>query len=160
VEIDDAAEQREQKELERLLDLLASTDRLTRLGGAQELGRLGAPAAVEPLVRTLQATDDLLRTSAARALGRIGDESAVPALKETAVGDPASGVRTTAIDALAGIGDSDGLAMLRQLAIDPLPLIGSAERWFEPRPPFSTRRGELRRTRRWAAKRLRELNVA
>jgi hypothetical protein len=84
---DGATEARKRGDLAELLRLLADTDRVTRLGAAQELGKLGDPAALATLIRTLQANDDLLRMSAVKALARLGLPEAIPALHETAVSD-------------------------------------------------------------------------
>lgn len=154
---DASTEARVRGDLSELLRLLADTDRVTRLGAAQELGKLGDPAGVAPLIRTLQANDDLLRNSAIKALARIAQPEVIPALLETATTDPAWSVRVCAIDALATLDNDEGLAMLEQLAADPVPLIATASRYFNPRPPFSTRRSAIRHTKDWAVKRLREL---
>jgi HEAT repeat protein len=110
-------------------------------------------------MRALNANDDGLRISAANALATIGEPAAVPALLETASDDPASGVRATAIDALATLGSPRGVEMLASLAVDPLPLIATSDRWFSPSLTFGSQRNELRQTRRWALKRLQELHA-
>jgi len=148
----DAVEARKRGDLATLLDLLSDTDIRTRWAAAQQLGKLGDPGAIEPLVRRLQAADDGLRVSAIRALAAIGDASAAPALIETAGNDPASGVRLTAIEALALLGDPRGGEMLAMLAVDPESLLATSERKFA-----SFQQRDYRRERRWATKRLREL---
>jgi HEAT repeats len=148
----DAVEARKRGDLAALLDLLAGTDQATRWAAAQQLGKLGDPAAVAPLIRRLDAADDGLRVSAIRALAAIGEASAVPSLVEAATGDPASGVRVTAIEALALMGDPRGGEMLAMLAIDPSSVLGTSQRRFEDFPGDA-----YDHIRRWAMKRLREL---
>jgi hypothetical protein len=48
--------------------------------------------------------------------------------------------------------------MLAQLALDPRPLIAGSARQFKPLP-LGSRPSEIRNTRRWAAKRLRQLRA-
>jgi HEAT repeat protein len=163
----DAVEARKRGDLQALLDLLADTDLMTRWAAAQQLGRLGNPAAVAPLVRALQANDDGLRVSAAKSLAMIGDHAALPALIEAATNDPASGVRVTAVDALAVLGDPRGVELLVSLALDPAPaIIATSTRYQRPAEGgrlfarfISTRDNEIAQTRRWALKRLRELRA-
>jgi HEAT repeat protein len=73
----DAVEACKRGDLQALVNLLADLDQLTRCAAAQQLGDLGDPAAVKPLVRTLQASDDGLRISAAKALAKIGEPAAI-----------------------------------------------------------------------------------
>ena len=155
----DSAEARRHDTVQALLALLADTDRMTRIGAAQDLGALGDPAAVTPLLHCLHASDDLLRTSAVNALAKIGDPSAVPALLDVAKDDEASGVRVTAVDALATLGDPRAIDLLGRLALDPRPLIATPVRWFTPSWVFRSRLKEVRQTRRWALKRLRKLHA-
>lgn len=66
---------RDARALIRLLETHRAPD--VRLAAAQALGEIGAPEAVDPLLRALGATDDRLRRAAIVALARIGDRRAV-----------------------------------------------------------------------------------
>lgn len=138
----------------------ALTDPKLRLGAAHRLGDLKASRAVPALVRNLHVHNDFDRNSAVKALGKIGDTSAVPPLIEVAEEDEAAGVRTTAIDSLAMLGDPRGVQMLAELALDPRPLFASTSRYFDSPLSHSIRPTHLRSTRRWAAKRLRQLGAS
>jgi hypothetical protein len=163
-----AREAREQGDLRTLLDLLVDTDWRTRWAAAQELGRLGDPAAVDPLVRALDRKgDDGLRVSAIKSLAMIDHAAVVPALVEAARHDPASGVRITAVDALAMLGDPRGIDMLVDLVLEPAPtILVTSERRIRPAEGgrffahvVAGRDEEIAFTRRWALKRLRELRA-
>src|SRR5579862_5365824 len=117
--MDEARRAREHGDFDTLLRLLAETDRITRLGAAQELGKLGDPRAVAPLVRCLHAGDPLLRTSAAKSLGAIGDPSAKEPLFEAAKEDENRGVRSQAAAELFRLGDSRGFLLLARLLCEP-----------------------------------------
>lgn len=117
--MDEARLAREQGDFDTLLLLLAETDRVTRLGAAQELGKLGDPRAVAPLLRCLHAADPLLRTSAAKSLGAIGDPSATEPLFEAAMEDENRSVRSQAAAELVRLGDSRGFVLLAQLLREP-----------------------------------------
>lgn len=117
--MDKARHARERRDFDTLLRLLADTDRITRLGAAQELGELGDERALEPLVRCLHAGDPLLRTSAAKSLGAIGDPSATEPLFEVATEDEDRGVRSQAAAELFRLGDSRGFVLLAQLLRGP-----------------------------------------
>jgi HEAT repeat protein len=147
-----AIDARESGDLAALLDLLSSTDRVTRWAAAQQLGKLGDPAAVDALMLKLQARDDGLRVSTIRALVAIGDPSAVEALIDVVESDPASGVRVTAIEALALLGDPRGGEMLALLAVDPSSLLSTSQRRFD-----NFKQNGYASERRWATKRLRQL---
>ena len=94
------------------------------------------------------------------ALGKIGDPSAIPSLMEVAEDDEAAGVRTSAINSLAMLDSAQGIEMLTELAIDPSPLLATCSRHFDTPLLRTMRPRNLRWSRRWAAKRLRELDVA
>jgi HEAT repeat protein len=117
--MDEARRARERGDYDTLLRLLADTDRITRLGAAQELGKLRDQRAVAPLVRCLDAGDRLLRTSAAKSLGAIGDPAAAGALHATAVDDSDCMVRSAAAAELFRLGDQRGFAILAQLMHEP-----------------------------------------
>ena len=143
-----------------LIGMLTDTEWLARASAAQELGKLGDSAGVEPLLRLLRADDDLLRTSVVKALAKIGDRSAVPALLDVATTDASSSVRHTAIDALASLGDPRGIEMLAQLAVDPSRLDEGADRTFKLSVTDNSQVPiDNRRLRVWALKRLRELHA-
>jgi len=150
----DAVEARKRGDFKALVDLLADTDYRTRWAAAQQLGRLGDPAAVPPLLRTLHSADDGLRVSAIKSLAMIGDSAAVPALAEVASHDTASGVRVTAVDALAALGDPRGIDMLvtRRWALKRLRELRAAEALTQleaaPRARSLRTRLALARTRR------------
>jgi hypothetical protein len=166
--VSDAGDARERGDLATLLDLLADTDQLTRCGAAQQLGKLGDPAAVPDLIRALGAADDGLRVSAIKSLAMIADPAALTPLVEVARSDAASGVRVTAADALATLGDLRGIDMLIALALDPEPeMIVTSDRNFRLAEGsrffahfMSGTEAEIAHTRRWALKRLRELHAA
>lgn len=165
--VSDAVEARERGDLATLLDLLVDTDYQTRWAAAQQLGKLGNPAAVPALIRALGAADDGLRVSAIKSLAMIADPAALTALVEVAHSDPASGVRVTAADALAKLGDPRGIDMLLALALDPAPeMILTSDRNFRAAEGgrffarfMSGTDAEIAHTRRWALKRLRELRA-
>jgi hypothetical protein len=118
-----------------------------------------ARRAVPQLIQNLRVHDDLDRNGAVMALGKIGDPAAIPRLRELADADPAAGVRTTAIDALAMLGESRAREQLGQLAVDPDPVWRSADRFFDLPMLSGIRPGYSRSTRRWAARRIRELDA-
>src|SRR4051812_40384584 len=117
--MDEARMARERGDFDRLLQLLAHGDRITRLGAAQQLGKLGDQRAVPPLVGCLHASDWLLRSSAAKSLGEIGDPSAVEALYSSAVEDENHLVRGGAAAELFRLGDERGFALLSKLLHEP-----------------------------------------
>jgi HEAT repeat protein len=66
---------------DRLIFILGEGHVHRRQDAAFMLGKMGDPAAVEPLCAALKHQDPLLRRLAAQALGRIGDERARKPLK-------------------------------------------------------------------------------
>jgi HEAT repeat protein len=102
---DGVAEAEGRGDIGALVDLLSDTNRITRLGAAQALGRLESREAVRPLLRCLQAADELVRLSALKALAKIGDSGVSDAVFEVATTDDSFGVRTTAAETLARLGD-------------------------------------------------------
>jgi HEAT repeat protein len=90
----------------------------------------------------------------------IGDATAVPPLRTLASEDPSAWVRFTAIDSLATLGDADGMKMLAQLATDPAPLLSDAERYLQVKSIRHETPQDWRKTRKFAAKRLRQLQGA
>src|SRR5262245_42251516 len=86
-----------------LLTALSSTDWLVRLHAVEALGKMGSPAAVEPLLSLLfNDHDAAIREDAVRALGQIGDGRAVEFLVMI-MKEP--GLRPLAVEALGLIGD-------------------------------------------------------
>jgi HEAT repeat protein len=113
--MDDARTARKRGDFDRLLQLLAHGDRVTRLGAAQELGKLGDQRAVPALIACLQASDCLLRSSAAKSLGEIGDARALEPLHSMAVEDENPLVRGQAAAELFRLGDARGFLLLSEL---------------------------------------------
>jgi hypothetical protein len=137
----------------------ALSDPEGRGSAALALGDMRARRAVPQLIQNLRVHDDLDRNGAVMALGKIGDPAAIPRLRELADADPAAGVRTTAINALAMLGESRAREQLGQLAVDPDPVWRSADRYFDLPMLSGIRPGYSRSTRRWAARRIRELDA-
>jgi HEAT repeat protein len=75
------SEEEYQKELAYYLERLEDENEGVRWKAAESLGRLGDPAAVEPLIDTLWDDDYRVRMKAAWALGLIGDPRALPPLQ-------------------------------------------------------------------------------
>jgi len=84
---------------------------------AQALGRIGAPAAVQPLVAALLDEDEDVRADAAAALSDLGDPRAGRQLLENLIGDPCTEVKLAAIDALAKQQDIRIVPWLRRMVI-------------------------------------------
>jgi HEAT repeat protein len=133
-----ARQARERGDVETLLSLLGSTDRLDRISAVANLGQTKDPRAVAALHRCLQAKDENLRIGALKALEDIGDRSAVAHVFEAASADTSFGVRVTAMSTLGAFGDPRAVG-----------LIGEALRRSDNRWP--------RWYRKWAAKKLVEL---
>lgn len=130
-----------------LLNALASPDLMTRRVAARALGELMSEAAITPLLRLVKhAADPGLRAVAVRALGRIGDTRVTPALLDVAEGEPSFRFRVTVTDTLADLGDRSVVPFLESVVVD---------RKLGER--LSISRGEARRTRYWAARRLADL---
>jgi HEAT repeat protein len=67
--------------LAHFIQLLSDDNEGTRWKAAESLGRLGDPAAVDPLIDTLWDDDSRVRLKAAWALGQIGDPRALRPLQ-------------------------------------------------------------------------------
>jgi HEAT repeat protein len=67
--------------LAHFIELLTDDNEGTRWKAAESLGRIGDPAAVEPLIDTLWDDDSRVRLKAAWALGQIGDQQALRPLQ-------------------------------------------------------------------------------
>jgi hypothetical protein len=140
-------------DVEYLIGVLRqSGDMPARYWAATSLGRMGDRRAVKPLIRTLDASDVVLRNSAVKALARIGDPSAAPALFELATSSDSPGVRITAMSALGDLGDRRAGQLIVQLLTDDDVAKSTLQSDRFPRVP-------LRRTRKWAARRLVELDA-
>lgn len=124
-----------------------------RQSAAEYLGRMGDRRAVNPLIRTLETSDLILKNLAVKALARIGDEAAVPALLELAETASSPGVRVTAMSALGDLGDRRAVHMIARLILD-----DELARWTERPDAFP--RTSVRRTRKWARRRLIELGAS
>ncbi|BAW97401.1 phycocyanin alpha subunit phycocyanobilin lyase, CpcE [[Synechococcus] sp. NIES-970] len=64
-----------------------------RRNAAKALGKLGNPAAVEPLIESLGSPDYYVRESAAQALETLGDARAIPALQKLLAGGVVAAVK-------------------------------------------------------------------
>jgi HEAT repeat protein len=125
-----AREARERGDFDFLLSLLRDTDWLGRSAAAQNLGELGDPRAVPPLLKCLQAKDEGLRVVALKALARIGDPSAIPDIHSIATSDDTFGVRSTAAETLGRLGDPRAGKLLGMLLSDPAnPWPRSSRKW-------------------------------
>lgn len=82
-----------------------------RGAAATALGRLKAPAAVEPLIRALHNPDSFVRWGAASALGQIGDSRAIAPLLGL-IEDESYRVRGEVGQALARLGEPRGFDLL------------------------------------------------
>jgi len=82
---------------------------------AQASGRIGAPAAVQPLIEALLDEDEDVRTDAAEALSELADPRAGQQLLENLLGDPCSGVKLAAIETLAKLQDRQVIPWLRRI---------------------------------------------
>ena len=93
-----------------LLKALTHSDWLVRLHAIEALGKMRAPAAVEPLLSLLfNDHDAAVREDAVRALGLIGDGRAVEFLM-VVMKEP--GLRPLAVEALGSIGDRRAVPVL------------------------------------------------
>lgn len=115
----EAREARERGDVDLLLELLSSTDRIARLAAAQDLGALRSERAVKPLVRCLQANDELLQVSALKALAKIGDNSATPDVYLAATEGSSAGIRATAAETLAALGDRRAVSIVAAMLNEP-----------------------------------------
>lgn len=121
--------------MDRLLEILGSSDEDSREAAAIALGTYGA-AAIEPLTRMLAAGDADQRWWAARALAEIGGSQAVSLLAGV-LADANADVRACAALALGQIGDeaaagalatclTDDSAFVASIASDALAMMGEA----------------------------------
>jgi HEAT repeat protein len=78
---------------------------------ARDLGQIGDPLAVEPLIEALRDKETTVRWSAAESLGRLGDRRAIDPLI-AALADDDDFVRRRAAEALGAIGDPRAAAPL------------------------------------------------
>lgn len=76
-----------------------------RRAACEQIGALGAPEGVEPLVTRLSDPDPEVRVTAAGALAGIGDRSALHALKRSYIWDPDPAVVIAVGDAIRAISD-------------------------------------------------------
>jgi HEAT repeat protein len=136
-------------DIRHLIDALSDPDQQVRWSAANVLGKLGAQPAVAALLKlATNAADEGLRAIAVRALGRIGDRSVTSELLELARDDDSFRFRVTVIDTLVHLGDERVIPLLESIVADR----NLAERG-------SISKGEARRTRRWATRRLTDLRA-
>ncbi|WP_030007296.1 HEAT repeat domain-containing protein [Picosynechococcus sp. NKBG042902] len=92
-----------------------------RRNAAKALGKLGNPAAVQPLIESLESPDYYVRESAAQSLEMLGDRQAIPALQALLAGGVAAAVKAegkphlvqpyeAVIEALGTIGATTAIA--------------------------------------------------
>lgn len=77
----DDRQSRNNSRLEHFIRMLSDDDDINRWKGAEALGRIGDPRAVDDLIGTLWDDDSRVRLKAAWALGRIGDQRAYAPLQ-------------------------------------------------------------------------------
>ena len=82
---------------------------------AQALGRIGAEAAVDPLIEALLDEDEDVRTDAAEALSRLADPRSAKQLLENLLGDPCAEVKLAAIETLVKLQDRQVIPWLRRM---------------------------------------------
>jgi len=145
-----ARQARKRGDIDYLVELLSNTEWLARVSAAQELGKLGDPAAVPALMRCLNVSDPILKLSALKALGRIGDPRAAPdvfAIAEDS--NEALYARSVAAEIALRLGERGGLLVIASL--------------LSERPKPRTSRRDLpsphaRKLRRWALGLIREFD--
>jgi HEAT repeat protein len=135
-------------DVDYLVTALHDTDPVVRDSAANALAAVGDSRAVEPLIRRLRVSDNGHRILVMRALKKIGDARAVPELYEIATDPRVFGqVRALALATSGALGDRRVIPMLAEFLIDP------EKAYSHPLVP-SWRRS----TKRWAARKLIELN--
>ena len=82
---------------------------------ARACGRIGAPAAVQPLIAALLDEDEDVRTDAAEALWELADPRAGQQLFENLLGDPCTEVKLAAIKTLAKLQDKRVIPWLQRM---------------------------------------------
>ena len=98
-----------------LSGILGDGSDVHRCLAARALGRIGAPAAVQPLIAALLDEDEDVRTDAAEALSVLIDPRAGQQLLENLLGDPCAEVKLAAIETLAKLGDRRVTPWLRRM---------------------------------------------
>ncbi len=104
--------------LSALRAALRDPDDGVREHAAEELGKLGDPAAVKDLLALLKDRKEGVREQAADALGLLGSAQAIPALVEAVRGQDDEWVRMRMARALVRLGSRDGIPVLLDLAKD------------------------------------------
>ena len=107
---------RERADSQFLIASLLDPD--NRALAARYLGELRAVSATIPLLRLLDAADPHIRAAAATSLGEIGSDEALPRLREIALNDPESFVRSWAIVAVGKAGSGTDVDTLLPLLSD------------------------------------------
>jgi len=113
----------EQREMDELLEVLASGDEESREAAVHALARFGSRAA-RPLVAMLGSGDGDRRWWATRALAEIGGPDAVMALRDV-LDDPDPDLRACAALALGRIRDASAAPALATRLADPSPFVAS-----------------------------------
>jgi HEAT repeat protein len=110
-----------QEVIDSLILLLRDSDFKPRAAAADSLGRLGAKAAVRPLLNLFTDQDSAVSGAAAEALGEINVEAEDVKKIEGLLGDSNPDVRVAACLALSRLKASDALEFVRPLLDDPDP---------------------------------------
>jgi len=116
--------------IEELIRKLKYGSPIERQHAAQELGKLGDPRALEPLVEAmLHDRDKTVCCTAAVWLGKMGKPEAIPGLARAVLsgGDPE--IRAHAADALGVIRHSDAIPVLIEASFDSHPSVRLAAVW-------------------------------
>jgi HEAT repeat protein len=116
--------------IEELIRKLRIGDPIERQHAAQELGKLGDPRAIEPLVEAmLHDRDKTVCSTAAVWLGKMGKPEAIPGLARAVLSGGAPEIRAHAADALGLIRHSDAIPVLIEASFDSHPSVRLAAVW-------------------------------
>ena len=137
----------------------ALADPELRISAAHKLGKLKVVEAIPALIRNTRVRRDTDRNAAVWALGRIGDPSAVRTLRDVANEDESVNVRMNAIESLALLHDPVGMELMAVLAQDPERVLEGTLRYLDLPGMRTVSRGRVRSTKKWAAKRLEEIQA-
>jgi HEAT repeat protein len=106
--------------VDELIRKLEEGSSMQRQHAAQELGKLGDPKAIEPLVkRMLSDGDKTVRCSAAVALGKIGKPEAIPGLAEAVRSGGDFELQSLAAVSLGLIRHPDAIPVLTEASYSP-----------------------------------------
>jgi HEAT repeat protein len=109
-----ASQARQDGDVDALLDMLASQDRMERLAAVTRLGGVSDTRVVPALIRSTQATDTRLRVGAVRSLAERDDDRAREELVRLASHDATFEVQFAALEALAAHQDSRAPQLITQ----------------------------------------------